>query len=320
MPSTYDDSSTPDPNRAADLPMEQHHLAIEDGALKLNGRIRHCGRNAYRHLRKAWQLRLIDSEMSLFRAITAEEEAGTALILALKNRRYPGASRLDYWRHEQKLAIIPFLSAVQAMLLDSGIKNPNVQLSTGGDIPELSISIDIGAILGYSEPLYGQPDHPLNFVFRMGGSDTTKAYMFDNELRAITDGRAMNDIIEVVRDVANLRNKILYANEDGCPEINFSDELLFDYRRRITILLGLTMAVLQTPSHQLFVVQCLEAFLRALRKLDGDGFTFPSENNGPFVQIEDLPGREPIMRRGYRDNVTVTVSDEWPPMIRVSQR
>jgi len=56
-----------------------------EGVAKLGGRIPHCLNSAYHHLRRSWTLQPIDSEMSLFRAITADEEAATVLTLALKH-------------------------------------------------------------------------------------------------------------------------------------------------------------------------------------------------------------------------------------------
>ena len=53
-----------------------------------------CARSAVRNLMKAWNLRDLDLGMALFRCLTAEEEAATAVFLALKSRQYEGASRL----------------------------------------------------------------------------------------------------------------------------------------------------------------------------------------------------------------------------------
>lgn len=315
------DSLSLEAERSPDLPMEEHHLAVEKSALKLTGRIMHCGRSAYRHLRLAWRLRPIDSEMSLFRAITAEEEASTALILALQRQRYPGAARLDHRKHEQKLAIIPFLDAIQTMLFDAGVKAPKVQISEGKK-PQLSLAIDIGSILGDGEELLGWPDHPLNFVLRNGMDQEAGAYLFEKELQAVADGHGLDDMIAVVRDIARLRNKLLYASDGGYPTVTFRDELILERRRRVTVIMALTIAILQTPSHQLFAVQCLEAFLRALRKLTGEGFDFrgATETEGPFVSVEDLPDQMPVMKRGYRSRATftATLSEEWPPIIRVT--
>jgi hypothetical protein len=315
------DSLSAELERPPELPMDEHHLVVEEGALKLTGRIKHCGRSAYRHLRLAWKLRPIDSEMSLFRAITAEEEAAAALILALQRQRYPGANKLDHKKHDQKLAIIPFLDAIQTMLFDAGVKAPTVQISLGKR-PQLSLAIEIKNNLENEEPLFGWPDHPLNFVLRHGVGQSAETYLFEKELQSVADGRGLENMIAVVRDVANIRNRILYADDGGYPTVTFRDELIIERRRRVTVIMALTIAILQTPSHQLFAVQCLEAFLRVLRKLTGDGFNFheATETEGPFLHIEELPDKTQMMKRGYRKRATyrATFSEEWPPIIRVT--
>ncbi len=50
-----------------------------------------------------------------FRAITAEEEAATALIFALQRRRYPRANELDSYKHAHKAGLTPFLRAIESI-------------------------------------------------------------------------------------------------------------------------------------------------------------------------------------------------------------
>lgn len=69
--------------RAVEFPFADWLLGVEDAGNRLAGRVRHCSRSAFVHLRKAWRLHGVDDEMSAFRAITAEEEAATALITDL---------------------------------------------------------------------------------------------------------------------------------------------------------------------------------------------------------------------------------------------
>lgn len=88
--------------RPAELPMSENNLAVESNTLRLRGKIKHCTRNAYVNLRKSWTLHPVDSEMYLFRAITAEEEAATGLMLALKQMHYPNAEQLNPRNHTHK--------------------------------------------------------------------------------------------------------------------------------------------------------------------------------------------------------------------------
>src|SRR5688572_22622865 len=73
---------------------------------------RHSARSAIRSLQKAWRLRYIDRELAAFALITADEEAITAIMHALKRRNYPGADRLRTYNHNHKWAFIPFLKAM----------------------------------------------------------------------------------------------------------------------------------------------------------------------------------------------------------------
>ncbi len=58
----------------------------------------------------------VDLEMAAFRAITAEEEAASALFHSLKRRRYAGAARLSPRNHVHKNAVAPFCTAVSRVL------------------------------------------------------------------------------------------------------------------------------------------------------------------------------------------------------------
>lgn len=198
--------------RSSDMPMDEHHRVAERCANKLSGRIRHRLRSAHRHLRLAWTLHPIDGEMSLFRAITAEEEAASALMLALKQRRYPGAEMLKPRDHRHKSAITPFLNAVNNMLADARVPAPKLSIHEG-DPPRLHLSLDIGSLLGHVAPLHAEPDHPLNFVLR-GGADGS-VYRFISELQTIADDRSAKDIGTLVDQEANLRNRLLYAGDEG---------------------------------------------------------------------------------------------------------
>lgn len=67
---------------------------------------------AFIHLSLAHRLKDIDPAMALFRAITAEEEAATALLRALQVRRYADAGKLLPRDHLQKAAVYPYLRAI----------------------------------------------------------------------------------------------------------------------------------------------------------------------------------------------------------------
>lgn len=96
---------------------------------------------------------------------------------------------------------------------------------------------------------------------------------------------------------ANLRNSLLYAQSDGIPSVTFKRSLLLAKLRRVCLMLQVTIGILQTPAHQLFAVQCLEAYLGALRRLPQAGFDFDIE--------------EPT---GDHNRIRVTKLDDGPPV------
>ena len=102
-----------------------------------------CARSAVRHLSNAWQLRDLDLGMALFRCLTAEEEAATAVFLALKSRQYEGASRLNHRNHRDKTAVIPFFRAVSANFAKvvTAQMDPKVVLDERGPSPRLRVRI-----------------------------------------------------------------------------------------------------------------------------------------------------------------------------------
>ncbi|MCW5207251.1 hypothetical protein VU11_00955 [Desulfobulbus sp. US2] len=56
---------------------------------------KHCLNNALYHIEKAWKIKDIDLEMAVFRGITAEEEAASAIFHCLKKHRYQNAKKYN---------------------------------------------------------------------------------------------------------------------------------------------------------------------------------------------------------------------------------
>lgn len=256
--------SQSDSTRPEVLPWEDRHCFAEESVNKLGGRIHHCFRSAFNHLRRSWILHPIDSEMSLFRAITAEEEAATALFLALRQRKYKGADNLKLMNHLHKSAVSPFLDAVANLLVETKFPLPKLKIYRGSR-PAIHLVIDIGALTGDEEPLLGKPDHPFNYLLRVG--DDVNAYRFEKQLQALADSSGSQSMLKMIEREANLRNRILYAGDNGIPSVQFNDNLILRRRDRVYRLALITIGILQTTDHQLFVQQCLDSFWVALGKV-----------------------------------------------------
>src|SRR3954454_18885606 len=64
---------------ASELPFSKAQVVLAEAAHNLpNGRPRNCCRNAFRRIKQAWRLRLLDPEMAVFSAMTGVEEAASA--------------------------------------------------------------------------------------------------------------------------------------------------------------------------------------------------------------------------------------------------
>lgn len=234
--------------------------------------------------------------MAAFRAITAEEEAASALLLSLQQKGYPGADRLNHRDHVQKLALTPFFHAVSKVLAAVDFANPIIRLEENATPPKISIHFDMSNVgIKTPEKLFGSPDQPLNFSVG-SGADGHTAHRFEEELQEIARDRGLDQIVTLIKEEANTRNRLLYAAEGGIPSIQFKDGFLTERLRRVTVLVVIAIAIQQTSMHQLFASQCLRSFLLALKKINSAEFCFesPSRSNGPAVEIAKAPDCQPV--------------------------
>lgn len=268
--------------RPQEYPLSDWGLEVERALKRLHGRPRHSALNAVRGMRRAWLIAPIDPEIAVFRAITAEEEAATALIAALQRRRYPGAAKLDPKRHIDKAGWTPFLQTIETMLAETKVPALSYRLLADRNPPRIDVLLP-GPHLGLGD-LVASPDEPLNLVITEGGEGKPAQVMkFREQLerRALANGA--KNILELVRAEANLRNKLLYASDQGWAVVEDPDAFLLAKRKPVTLLLSLTIAILQTPKHQLLVIQVVEAYLEVLGRAVEANFDFSE-----FVQPRNL--------------------------------
>lgn len=255
--------------------MGEEHSTLEQVVERLRPpRVRNAARNAFRNLRDAWTLHPVDAEMSLFRAITAEEEAATALIVALKQQGYPNANRLRERFHPHKAAVWPLIAAISEGMREKNVRPPHIALAKVGR-PRIEISVDIGGPAGLDKPLWGTADHPFNFVMRSDKHGPFQVHDFEAELQAVASARGARDIREHVLKEANARNECLYASDRGIPSVQFTDDLIVDRLRRVTAMIVATIGIMQTRMVQPFIVQCLSALLKAVEGMNEDDFDYP---------------------------------------------
>ena len=278
----------PGSDRPVEMPFDPFHLGIEEAVEKLKvPRIRHACRSAFTHLRKSWILHPVDAEMSAFRAITAEEEAAVAVIRALRHQKYPNADSLNDRNHTHKSSLWAFITAVNDKMVEKRIAAPNLSIRLEGD-PRIELSVDLGSQAGLDHRLWGTPDEPFNFVMSSDRTGSLKPHDFSEELHSLAIGKGSSNIEAFVKAEANSRNQLLYASDQGMPSVQFEDAYLLGRRQRVVVLVVLTIAIMQTAAHQLFLVQCLNALLRAVQRFDGDLVELPKiDNRAPRLEMTE---------------------------------
>lgn len=210
--------------------------------------------------------------MSAFRAITAEEEAATALILALKMRQYPGADVLKYNNHVHKSAVF-FIMREANNFLAEGRKVPfETYLHTIGPL-RVMVEIEVPAANGEGHWI-AQLDNPLNFFIYPDGDPNGARNIFADRFSDFLTKASKRNIEEYLIYESNFRNRILYASDEGVPSLEITDNFILERVQRVRMIGMATIAILQDRGRQLLVQQCLEVFLGAMRQLSPTSFDF----------------------------------------------
>ena len=228
---------------------------------------KHCARSAIVHLENSWRLRSVDPAMSVFRSITAVEESTTAIFHTLKRRGYKGADNLQARSHAHKAALRPFLLAIESNFAQSNLTPFSPALEFRGSGTDGRILIRFTVPDSPEEERYGYPQPPLHFALGRNGV----TYDFSDELKSIAETHNEQSILKYVKELANRRNTLLYASSAGVPKVvDLSDGFLM--KQRDIVFQHLTIYLLIDPyaQQQLFVQQCLDAFLKMLDILPDD--------------------------------------------------
>lgn len=230
---------------------------------------RHCFASALNHIDKANKLLSIDKEMAVFRAITAEEEAATGLMLCLRDLKYQNAEKLKARDHVHKSAVIQFISVILG----------NIQKVAGNTLGDFFFKInrnekkpflEIGIPLtkfGYD--MIGWPKPPLN----LHASKDGKKLSYKKNLAELLEETGKKDIITYVRALANERNQVLYAGQEGMAKVEeLSQEYIDKRKARVMIMLRAYLLIYPYQERQAMVQDSLDAFLAMLGSLDYEGF------------------------------------------------
>ncbi len=182
-----------------------------------------CGISAFSHLDKARALLGIDNEMAAFRAITAEEEAATALMHSMVRHRYPGAEKFKHRDHSHKVGLVAIVHAAVAMF--SGFFNHDEAPFSKLAIYPKTVNGGRGLALALGLPgtgLAAHPTPPLHAVFQPRKSSDRNKFIADG----LVDHFRYQGAKEArghLRTLANQRNQLLYAGPRGLPAISTAD-------------------------------------------------------------------------------------------------
>lgn len=235
--------------------------------LKLPGALRFRFENALNHIDGAFSLLEIDREMASFRAITAEEEAATALIRCIQIRKYKFASDFNARDHHHKAAVMGCVMAIGSSLQPM-LKE--FQLIFDYSLPRIDVKVPLSNFgVAGGENYAIQFVEPLDLVHTKEG--VPEAKMFEGALRGLAERAEFESIKSLVAAQANARNTLLYASDSAVPESKAKVESLRVRRNRTIALLVLTVMIWQKRQEQPLVRQAILAFLGVISKLPEDG-------------------------------------------------
>jgi hypothetical protein len=232
-------------------------------------------KSAMYHVEKAETISNIDPEMAIFRLITAEEEAATAILLTLKEHGYSNAKELNKNNHIHKQSLFPYICAiVELMKEDLNLVSghpPELSWCDIDGVPALRLGIKI--ILD-DMPLTVHMDPPLNFQ-RKNKDDNLQD--FSRELITFLQKKGIDDMIKHLKENANLRNRLLYSDGKTIPN-KLTDKSTNNFERKARWQLQKTNALIaiyfmiapfKKMKKALFVEQALFGYLNVLNYIKG---------------------------------------------------
>ena len=119
-----------------------------------------------------------DDNISLFCAITAVEEAVTAIFLCLKHKGYDGSEKINHHNHVHKAAFYPFCKALTFSFQTFNNMKPQIAIDREGEFPRLYIRFFIQNQEGKS--FTGTSDTPFGFTI----SNETSLEYFESNLNS----------------------------------------------------------------------------------------------------------------------------------------
>ncbi|PXW40591.1 hypothetical protein DFO54_1167 [Erwinia sp. AG740] len=229
-----------------------------------------CFLSSLMHLEKAYKLETIDKEMAIFRAITAEEEAATGLMMCLKELNYKNAEKLRTRDHVCKNAISAFLVTIINDINEVAHANFD-SLLMRVDRSDKSPSLKLGIPLSrFGQSLIAWPVPPLNVHAKKNGLK----FSYKNQLRELINKKGKRDVISYIKELANERNKLLYASPKGVAQATDNALNYINLKeQRVIFLLRAYLLIFPYKEKQQMVQDSIDAFLAMLGTISYEGFS-----------------------------------------------
>lgn len=254
--------------------------AVIEAIKDCKSEIKNCCENAILNLDKAWEIRNIDKEMAMFRGITAEEEAAIAIFFCLKRHKYANANKLQFKLHSTKLGLYPFLRHVGNHLSGTLFKENSPVENHRLKIIEVSGRKAIELVFKIKgQDVDVRPLPPLHF--NISDHKTGEIKTFDIDFKKIYLENNYSDSLKYIKEVANQRNKLLYANSAGKPEVNGDIDKYLDVQKK-KVFLFIIIVLLIDPWEKIegssgFVQQALDSYLLLLDRIEKEEIIKPNK-------------------------------------------
>ena len=204
--------------------------------------------------------------MAAFRSITAEEEAASALMLALQHLNYPNSDLLRSNNHWHKNAIFPFLQIIGSFLaetLGKEIGRYHLHIHKDDKDEESLLKIAFSIFMTNEEEKWVYPVPPLNLVVCEGS--TNQFPTFSKQIERFLDIKKQLKLLDLVKTEANQRNQLLYAGPNGYPSVRELDPaFILERRRRVMVMIQVFLLIAPYRTHQSLVTDALEVMLKSI--------------------------------------------------------
>lgn len=217
--------------------------------------------------------------MSVFRGITAEEEAASSLFYTLKNQKYTNSKKLLFKEHTYKLAVFPYIKSVvydiNRLNEENGtpFNNPILQHVEHNKRKAVCLRFKIN-----QADLVATPIPPLHF--NISYPETGKIMIFEHGFKKACQGDEFESVLKYVKHIAGERNRLLYATESGRPSITGDIKgYLNEQKNKVFTILNIMLMIDPwiDEGRSAFVQQGLDSFLFLLEKIQEHEFEPPGE-------------------------------------------